>query len=167
VVDVGDRQAPDVVRLAVVPVDAPEADGLVADPQALDPLERVRHHHVALDERLGRADAALAQRGPQRLFGGGAGGGETLVRQGDVGLLGREVGMGRHRSTRTARPGPNRRVYDLRGARYFGSSVPSSTPFSKRTRYRIHSRPATAATTPWVPTGTPGSSAAASTLSFR
>ena len=64
VVDVGDRQAPDVVRLAVVPVDAPEADRLVADAQALDALERVGHHHVALDERLRRPDPALAQRGP-------------------------------------------------------------------------------------------------------
>ena len=99
VVDVGHRQAPDVVRLAVVPVDAPEADGLVADPQALDALERVGHHDVALDERLRRAHAALAQRGAQRLLGRGAGGGETLVRQGHVGLLGREVGVGSHRST--------------------------------------------------------------------
>jgi hypothetical protein len=99
VVDVGDRQPPDVKRVAVVPVDASEADGLVANRQALDALERVGHHDVALDERLRRAHAALAQRGAQGPLGAGAGGSQTLVRQGHVGLFGREVGVGSHRST--------------------------------------------------------------------
>ena len=98
-VDVGHRQAPDVERVTVVPVDSPEADGLVADRQPLDALERVGHHHVALDERLRRAHTALAERGAQGLLGRGAGGGQTLVRQGHVLLFGREVGVGRHRST--------------------------------------------------------------------
>ena len=99
VVDIGDREASDVKRLPIVAVDAPEADGLVANRQAFDALERVRNHDVPLHESLRRAHSALAESGAEGLLRGGAGGGQALVRQGHVGLFGREVGVSSHRST--------------------------------------------------------------------